>query len=229
MERIVYHGIELALDPSFMSPKMLEVIRGGRYERQEARQLGRIIQPAETILEIGAGIGFISALAAQNPLTKSIVSYEANPALIPAITETLTRNVGPQGGKWAVRNSVLMNGATPETLDFYVHRDFWASSLERVADFDRIVKVKVESFSSVIASVRPTLIVCDIEGGELDLFRNADLSGVKKVFLEVHQKTLGRRGMKELFEFFHARGFHYDQAHSEGAVVLFSHIDRDKR
>lgn len=229
METINYNGIELTIDASFMSPKMIEVIKANRYEAQECRQLGRIIQSDEVVLEIGAGIGFISALIAKNPLTKRLVSYEANPVLIPKIAETLTRNVGQAGGKWAVRNAVLMNGRSPEAVSFYVHKDFWASSLDPAAGYDRVEEVKVESFNAVLADIRPTMIVCDIEGGEIELFRNADLSGVKKVFLEVHQRRIGRRGMKELFDYFHARDFHYDQAHSEGAVVLFSHVDRDKR
>ncbi|WP_051440413.1 FkbM family methyltransferase [Ensifer aridi] len=229
MEKINYHGIELAIDPSFMSPKMIEVIKANRYEAQESRQIGRIIQSNEIVLEIGAGIGFISALIAKNPLTKSLVSFEANPVLIPQITDTLTRNVGPSGGKWEVRNAVLMNGLAPEAVNFYIHKDFWASSLDPAAGFERTERVKVENFNAVLASIRPTMIVCDIEGGEIELFRNADLSGVKKVFLEVHQRRIGRRAMKELFDYFHARDFHYDQAHSEGAVVLFSHVDRDKR
>ncbi|WP_045021221.1 FkbM family methyltransferase [Rhizobium nepotum] len=229
MERISYHGVELDLDPSFMSKEMIEVIKQNRYEMQESRQLGRIIQREEVVLEIGAGIGFISALIAKNPLTKSVVSYEANPALIPKIVDTLTRNVSLESKKWEVRNAVLMNGTCPDHIDFFVHRDFWASSLDPSSSHERVEKVKVESFNAVLAMVRPTLIVCDIEGGELELFRNADLSGVKKVFLETHQKRLGRRAMRDLFDYFHARDFHYDQAHSEGAVVLFSHVDRDKR
>ncbi|TCU14711.1 FkbM family methyltransferase [Rhizobium sullae] len=229
MEKISYHGIELEIDPAFMSAKMMETIKANRYEAQEARQIGRIIQNDEVVLEIGAGIGFVSALIAKNPLTKCLVSYEANPVLIPKVTDTLTRNIGPAEGKWEVRNAVLMNGAAPEEVNFYVHEDFWASSLNPIAGARSVERVKVQNFNAVLASIRPTLIVCDIEGGEIELFRNADLSGVKKVFLEVHQRRIGRRGMKDLFDYFHARDFHYDQSHSEASVVLFSHVDRDKR
>lgn len=227
MERINYHGVELVLDPSFMSQEMIDVIKQNRYEMQESRQLGRIIQREEVVLEIGAGIGFISTLIAKNPLTKRLVSYEANPVLIPKISDTLERNV--KAKNWEVRNAVLMNGTCPNHIDFFIHRDFWASSLDPSASHERVEQVKVENFNAVLASIRPSMIVCDIEGGELELFRNADLSGVKKVFLETHQKRLGRSAMIDLFDYFHARDFHYDQAHSEGAVVLFSHVDRDKR
>jgi len=49
---------------------------------------------------------------------------------------------------------------------------------------------------------------------------------VKKVYMEIHQKVLGRRGVKRLFDAMSARMFHYDQNHSAGSVILFSHVDR---
>jgi FkbM family methyltransferase len=227
MQQINYNGVELILDSTFMSEEMINVIKQNRYETQESRQIGRIIQRDEVVLEIGAGIGFISALIAKNPLTKKLISYEANPTLIPKIIDTLERNTTNK--KWEVRNAVLMNGNLPDSVEFFIHHDFWASSLDPSSNCERVEKVKVENFNSVLATVRPTMIVCDIEGGELELFRNSDLSTVKKIFLETHQKRIGRRGMKDLFDYFHARDFHYDQAHSEGAVILFSHVNRDKK
>lgn len=230
MEVVEHFGIRLNLDPSFMSEYMMKVIREKRYEVQEARQLKRIIQQNEVVLEVGAGVGFITSLIANNPLTKRVVSYEANRYLIPMIRATIAENTGTNLTKCEIRNAVLSTGHLDQPeLDFYVHRDFWASSLTQIPEAISIEKVPVESLHNVIAKLRPTLIVCDIEGGELELFKNADLTGVKKVYLEVHQKRLGRRGVKALFECFQARDFSYDPNHSEGSVVLFSHVDRDKK
>lgn len=226
MQTITYQGVHISIDPLIMSPKMIEVIKAGRYETQESRQIGKIIQEGEVVLEIGAGIGFISTLIARNPLTRRVVSYEANPSLITKIQQTLTDNIPNVSKNWEVRNAVLMNGQLPDSIRFYVHKDFWASSLEPSESAVRIEQVRAERFNAVLADLKPTMIVCDIEGGELDLFKNADLSGVRKVYMEVHQRRIGRRGMKDLFNYFHARDFHYDQSHSEGSVVLFSHVDR---
>ena len=89
-----------------------------------------------------------------------------------------------------------------------------------------MVKINVDDFNRVLVDLKPSMIVCDIEGGELELFKKATLTGVKKVYIETHQRQLGRRGMKSLFERFHELDFHYDQHHSKAGVVLFSHIDR---
>ncbi|MDQ3560192.1 MAG: hypothetical protein M3453_13610, partial [Pseudomonadota bacterium] len=45
--------------------KMLRVLREGSYEKGEAVQISKIVQPGERIVEIGGGIGFISSLAAR--------------------------------------------------------------------------------------------------------------------------------------------------------------------
>lgn len=70
------------------------------------------------------------------------------------------------------------------------------------------------------------MLVVDIEGGELELFRSIPLTGIKKIFIEFHQKVIGRLGMKEIFDFLSSKDFHYGQYHSSGSVVLFSHVLR---
>lgn len=227
MTDIIEHfGIKLRIDPEFMSPKLIEVIREGRYEAPEARKISRIIEPGEVILEIGAGIGFMTALMLKNPNVERVVSFEANPLLIPKIQRTLADN-GLGAQRFELHNAVLDNGAEENgnrTIDFHVHQDFWASSLRKTTATIHSFPVALKNFTKTIQAVRPSLIVCDIEGGEKTLFAAADLSGVRGVYIELHQRVLGPAGMRDVFQSFHDRGFHYDQTHSNGAVVLFSRI-----
>lgn len=219
----INRGIILSLDENVISPDMIKTITEGKYEVGEAKNIERIISEGEIILELGAGIGFISALVAKNPFTKRIVSYEANPKLLPTIEETLTVNTDPERKNWEVRNAILQNGTKETFASFYVHRNFWASSLLPLENPEAIEQVPIHNFNAVLADIAPTMIICDIEGGELDLFINADLSSVKRVYMELHQKRIGRRGMIRVFNAMHARNFHYDQNHSHGSVVLFTY------
>ena len=73
---------------------------------------------------------------------------------------------------------------------------------------------------------RPTMLIVDIEGGEEFLFRDVALTGIKKIYMELHQNVISRVGMKNVFDFMSSRDFHYDQHHSRGSVVLFSHVLR---
>lgn len=221
-ETIEHFGIRLRLDKAFMSQRLIEAIRTKQYEAAEARGIRRFLQPGDTVLEIGAGIGFVTALMLKNPAVERVVSFEANPLLIPKIQLTLSDNkLGDQ--RFELHNAVL-GKEDSGTVDFHIHRDFWASSLRKTTGTVRSCQVPLMSFDRTIRTVHPNVIVCDIEGGEKALFANCDLAGVRGVYLEVHQRVLGPAGMRDVFQSFHDHGFHYDQRHSSGAVVLFSRI-----
>jgi hypothetical protein len=68
------------------------------------------------------------------------------------------------------------------------------------------------------------LIVCDIEGAETMLFKGADLSGVDRIFLEMHDHVTGLSGVRGLFATMAGHGFVYDPRHSQGSVVLFQRL-----
>jgi len=222
-----YHSlndIKIPLIPEIISPNLKKAIVSNTYESGEHKELQRIIQKGENILEIGAGIGYISALCRKNPKTNQITIFEANPQLIDFIK--LVHKINDIANV-EINHGVLMNTYYNDYIDFYIRKDFWASSLSKEKfGHKKKVKVPVHNFNKVINKVKPTLIICDIEGGELNLFKNSDLSGVKKIYLELHQKLLGRKGMLEIFDILNNRGFHYDQWHSHNGVVLFSHISR---
>ncbi|CAK7262065.1 FkbM family methyltransferase (plasmid) [Shinella sp. WSC3-e] len=219
---VEHFGIRLRIDPEFMSAKMMDTIRAGQYEAPEARKIGRILQPGDVVLEIGAGIGFMTAMMLKNPAIGRVVSFEANPLLIPKIQRTLADN-GLGNQRFELHNAVLGSQGAG-AVDFHIHRDFWASSLRKTPGTVRTCSVPVASFDEAIRTVRPNVIVCDIEGGEQALFSLSDLKGVRNVYLELHQRVVGPSGMRDIFQSFHTRGFHYDQNHSSGAVVLFSRI-----
>lgn len=225
MERMTHFGVTLDLDPEVISPFMITQLRTGRYETVEARNLPKLIEQDDIVLEIGAGIGLISSLIAADPRVQRCVSYEANPALMDILKRHVTRHLGGKLiKKWEGRNAVLAVGAEQTEVDFYVHPNFWASSLLKIPAPLRVDRVAVQEFNALRAALRPTLIVCDIEGGELELLCAADLTGVTRVYVEVHQRRIGGGGMRDLFNAMHRHGFHYDEFLSNGSVILFRRI-----
>lgn len=223
VETICVGEVVIPLHKGIFSENILAALENGSYERQEARELPRIIEDGERILEIGGGIGYISTLAAADERTSCVRVYEANPKLIPIIKEVHSLN-GVKGVE--IINGVLSDSCDEKFFDFYIRKDFWASSLSAEPwEYEKVISTPNLSFSDAIIQFQPTLIICDIEGGEQELFATAELPGVSKVYLEVHQAVLGGSGMKALFDAMSAKGFHYDQRHSCGQVVLFTHID----
>ena len=74
----------------------------GRYEWGEARFGARVIAHGDTVLELGAGIGFVSSYIRQHSAAARIVCVEANPQLIPYIEEVHRIN--------DIQNTVVING-----------------------------------------------------------------------------------------------------------------------
>ena len=222
-EVVELSGISISINEDIFSQKMITVIRSGNYERQEASALPNIIKEGDRILELGAGIGYISSLVARDPRVLAYRAYEANPMLIPVILNTHEIN---SIDNVEVINGVLTDNNLNSKSKFYLREDFWASSLsEKPWAFEEIIEVPNFSFSNEVETFKPTLIICDIEGGELDLFVKGELGRTERVYMEVHQEVLGRQGMKRLFDAMSEKGFHYDTWSSCGNVVLFHKID----
>jgi hypothetical protein len=149
-DTILHYGIRLALDASIMSKHMLDTLRRGYYENEEAESLASIIQANEVVMELGGGIGFLSALLAKNNQVKAVHVFEANPYLIDIIHRTHSLN----GVSTCVYNEIL--GKNDQPVDFYIHEDFWASSTIPCAS-QTVVQVVQSSFQSRLDEIKPTL------------------------------------------------------------------------
>lgn len=217
-------GVKFNDVEGIISTRVKDSILAGRYESKEATQVEKLLKEGDRVLEIGAGLGFISTIAARDPRTEKVLCYEADPRLIEYIKAVHSLN--------GIKNAAVENAALTTThngggLTFYVRRDFWGSSLSREAgDYISSVEIPSRNFNEVIQQFKPTFVICDIEGAELDLFLNSSLFGVTRVLMEIHSRVIGRSGVKKLFDAMSARDFHYDEFHSHGSVVLFSHVKR---
>jgi FkbM family methyltransferase len=212
------HGVLLPVVPGVISETVAASIRSGCYEESEAAELHGLIQTGEVILEIGAGCGFISTYCAKNAQVTSVYCVEANPGLIDVIRLTHRANRVAA----TVYHEILARGDS-ET-DFFLNDDFWASGTHSF--LGKAIRVPTTSFQARLDEIRPTMLIIDIEGGEETLFDGARLAGVKKIMVEVHQDTIGRRGVKRVFDVLAAQDFHYDMWHSARSIVTFSHVDR---
>jgi len=211
-----------------MSDTMISRLAAGRYERAEARRAPNITRPGDRVLEFGSAIGYISCLLARQDDVRFVHGYDANPHMAAHATKVAAAN--GLAAKTRFETALISTDHdAPASGDFHLHRDFWASSTRKSDGTVETVRVPVRDANALIIETRPTLLVCDVEGGEKDLFGNLDLSGVDRVMVELHQKVIGRTGMKDVFDCFSSRGFHYDQYLSAGAVVVFCHVDSDWR
>jgi FkbM family methyltransferase len=201
---------------------MQQVIRSGRLSHPEALLLARTLEPGDRLVELGGGIGYTSTLAAKQGKAACIVTFEPNPGLMRAMRQTHALNEVKVTGA----NAVVMSRKDFPTVPFYVHEDFWVSSLSRPDDgrVKEIVDVPVLAFGDVLAEFEPTMLMIDIEGAELELLEHAELPSVRKILLELHVERTGEVGVKRIFDALSQRSFCYDPKNSAGAVVMFRRL-----
>ncbi|MDO5603757.1 MAG: FkbM family methyltransferase [Paracoccus sp. (in: a-proteobacteria)] len=219
-EIIVSKGVRIPFVPHIITPKIERPLRNGRYEGGEAAAtLGQILRRGDVVMEFGAGLGLCSTIAAMHPDVARVVTFEANPDLIPLIRETHRLN--------ALNNIEVRHGiVAPEgsaSEKFYLRRDFWGSSMEPDSrPYQRVVDLPAFDVNELIAEIRPTVIVCDIEGAELTLFDHADLSSVRAIVCELHNKVYGDEGEQHIINLMNRRGLTHLEGERSGSVKLFS-------
>ncbi|QFS83818.1 hypothetical protein FIU97_13805 [Roseivivax sp. THAF40] len=202
----VCHGVQVPHSP-YLNETRIARIEAARYEGDEIAGALTVVREGDRVLEMGSGLGVVGAVAALNRAPERVISFEANPHLVPHI-EALYAASGIEE-RIAVRNRVVMAAPdAPRTVTFHVHASFLGSSLiEPEARRSEPVEVETVSFEDVHAELNPTVILCDIEGGELDFLRHADLSGVRAVVMEFHPGAYGREGMRECKRILERAGF----------------------
>ncbi len=214
-------GVLIPTDPAVITPAIREAILSGRFETEEAAQIPAIVRPGDRVLEIGAGIGFISTLLSRQPRVSRVVAVEANPHLIGYMSDLHALN----GVRKVRRLNAVLTNAGGGTATFYLRRDFWMGSLSAGPNpYVATVEVPTLSLDGLLREEAIDLIVCDIEGAEAGLFEGADLSGVDRLWIETHDHVTGLSGVRRLFETMAGHGFVYDPRHSIGSVVLFQRL-----
>jgi FkbM family methyltransferase len=220
--RVRLHGVWLEVGADATAAHR-RALYAERYERGEARCVLRRLAPDDVVLEVGAGIGFLSALCARRVGSARVTAVEANPALLPRIRATWAANgVAP-----TLVHGVLARAAGEAEL--LVAREFAASSLHPASDAaEALHRVRVPRLaaSELLAQVAPTCLVVDIEGGEAELLPAIDWSGVRKLILELHPHVIGEAKVRELLALLAAQGFGEERALSSTRKKFFSRASR---
>ncbi|SMF57875.1 methyltransferase, FkbM family [Xaviernesmea oryzae] len=214
--------IKIAVSDEVVSETIQKKIRDARYERHEANIIQKIVTDGDILLELGAGVGFISTLAWSTGKVKEVHCFEADPRLKKIIEATHAQN-GVSGN---VYTEILSNDAEQiekRSIDFHIREDFYGSSLNSGVgrEIKQTVPVPVTSIRKAIETIKPTVIACDIEGGELGLFDEIDMPTVRQVMVETHVAAFKGEGMRQLFHEFHKADFYYDPVNSYREVVVF--------
>ena len=215
-------GIVIPPDPDIVTPVVRRAILDKRFEAPKAALVSGLVRPGDRVLEIGAGIGYVTALLARERRVSSVLAVEANPRLIDYMARLHARN---RVRKVRRLNAVLTNAPT-DHASFYLRRDFWAGSLSP-GPLPHVGKVSVRArnLDALLRDEGVNLIVCDVAGSEPGMFEGADLTGVDRILVELHVDLIGLAGVRTVFGVMDSQGFVYEPRHSTGSVVVFQRLD----
>lgn len=224
MERFELNGVQLTCPETQLSAKIRGKLASGDYEGSEARAVLLRLKPGMRVLELGAGLGYISALAAAITGAQNVTSVEANPDMLATIRDNHARN-----GQAAI---TLHHGAVVgldyegETLAFARARQFWASRIAGVSDSGAgVVQVPALRIDGLLEAVKPGFVIMDIEGAEQYLFTKPWPRSVRQVVLELHPKQYdSAKTIKQMMDMLSLSGLTYDPVASRGTLLALRRV-----
>lgn len=212
-------GMKFPHHPRIIAGKIRGLLRRDLYERKESEAVLRMVRPADVVLELGGGIGYMSTLIATRRRARAIHTFEANPGLIDYIRAVH----GANGVDSVTVHNALLAAKAGDPVDFFVRENLLSSSMSEANEGHVVAveKVAVRSLPDTLAEIRPTVLVCDIEGAEATLLPSADFTGLRVAVIELHPQWIGQAGVQAVFDAMHHAGLSYFPKASEGKVVAF--------
>jgi FkbM family methyltransferase len=200
---ITIEGVNIRLG-RHMSPRVERALTKGGYEREELRLIGQVLEPDDVVLEVGAGLGLVSAYCAKRVGSNRVFAFEADPDLEPCIRETYELNgVDPTLEMCAV-------GGEAGRVTLYRDKHFVSSSVVRRRVGSTPVEVPGKALSHIVEKIHPTMLIIDAEGAERGMFQNGQLDGVTRIVLELHDRVIGTDGTDQVRASLRCLGFRQD-------------------
>ncbi|RWA58817.1 MAG: FkbM family methyltransferase [Mesorhizobium sp.] len=188
-------GFNVFVDTGNYAAPIVASLDNGSYERRERQLTAELVRPSDRVIEAGTAIGIVSMTAALIVGPENVLTFDANPDIVEDARQNFSRNSLSQ---ITSRHGVLKNrrkaAGVGETVDFYIDKAFWSSRLDASPDSSGIIKtvrIPVYCLEDEIRAHAANVLICDIEGGEIELLEQADLSGIQLIILETHCRESG--------------------------------------
>lgn len=224
MPDYLLRGLAFSLPLRALRGSLEEALSTGRYENQEAEALLAHLEPGDRFLDLGAGLGFLCALAARVIGDTAVAGIEAGPETITFASKNLAANgfAGVRLFEGAVVGAGI--GVTERGVEFGVRPAFWASAMWVRTGWPgnaRVTTVPAWPIATLLAEFNPTVICCGIQGAEYDVLRRP-LPGVRLLIVKFHSVVYGDKGVDRISAALVSQGFEPDPNGSGGSTVVFS-------
>jgi FkbM family methyltransferase len=210
-------SLKFPKDGNYLTGKVRGLLRTGDYEREMTAAALRATHEGDTVLDLGCGLGFVAGMIAKRRNIAAIHGYDGNATLLTYAEAMLATN--------GIHNVTLTHGVLGKrkgSVPFHIRAPFAASSLASVeGDEAEPVSVDMHNTKTVLGDVKPSVIICDIEGGEADLLDGITLKEVRQVVIKLHPNHIAHAGVRRVFEAMHNTGMVFDPRLSTGRIAGF--------
>jgi FkbM family methyltransferase len=220
IHNVTISGVMLNTRSPLLSKKMKNVILKGYYESHELKVISTTLKKNDRVLEVGAGIGFISSFCAKHVGSENVIAVEANPNIIPIIEKTYKDNdVDP-----VILNYCLSDQNRTET--FHIEDDFWSSSAIKRSAFSSSIQVKAVTLDHLNHKYQFSYLIMDIEGYETVLLHSTLPNSINKICIELHPHIIGIEKTSKIIRHILNHEFDLDTSSISNNVYFFSRADK---
>lgn len=190
-------GIKMVCDPADKRIAPIEILNFGHYERAEAEMILSLVEPGQTVLDVGANVGWYSLNIAKRFADVSVHAFEPIPQTFDYLRRNLRLNALPN-----VRPHNFGFSDREAELDFYFYPEGSGNaSAANLSEGESVRQVtcRVRRLDDFVAEtgLRVDFIKCDVEGAELFVYRGA-LECLKRdapaIFTEMLRKWSAKFG-----------------------------------
>ncbi len=214
--RFVVSDVRLEVPLRIMQPDLWRSLFHGYYETNEIAALQYAVSSGDTVLEIGAGIGFISCFVRTKLQAAHVIAVEADPDLIPIIAHTHEIN----GTAADILNFAV--AAADGDVEFNRQPAFWASSLVGLPGGTPI-RLRARALQDVLEEIDPDVLIVDTEGAEASMFqRFKPTPRLRHVVVEVHKPQIGLGGIAACVAALNKARMAFDPDGSANTNIVFS-------
>jgi FkbM family methyltransferase len=200
------------VDHDNYAPEIIATLESGWYESRERWLAKEILEPDDRVIEAGTAVGLVAMTAALIVGAANVLTFDANPEIVADAQCNFKRNgLGEIKSRWGVlKNRRSVHRGENETVDFYISKHFWASRLQASEHDESILKmvqVPVFCLEDEIEVHGANVLICDIEGGEVELLMESDLRSIRKIIIETHYGWVGEQETDEMMRKLISDGF----------------------
>jgi len=92
VEWVDNHSIALPADVRIFAQNTLDLVIRGKYQRRLARRIGRMVEDGQKLLDLGAGVGFLSIFTVKNLPQATVIAQEDNASRMHIMRNILSHN-----------------------------------------------------------------------------------------------------------------------------------------